>query len=233
MLDRPEPLTVDDVFVVAVDGPSGSGKSSVSRRAAQALGARYLDTGAMYRAATWSVLEAGVATGDFEAVASTVAGIVLEVATDPVAPTVHVVRPDGSRTDVTAAVRSEAVTAAVSAVAAVPAVREQLIAAQRSLIMAAGAQGVVVEGRDIASVVAPRAAAKIYLTASEAARAQRRSGETSAAVAATAAALALRDRTDAATTPSDAAPGAWLLDTSDLDLEQAVAAVVAHAQARR
>ena len=233
MLDQQEPLTADDVFVVAVDGPSGSGKSSVSRRAAQALGARYLDTGAMYRAATWAVLDAGVPTSDSAGVAGTVGGITLDVATDPAAPTVHVVRPDGSRADVTTAVRSEAVTAAVSAVAAVPAVREQLIAAQRSLIVAAGEQGVVVEGRDIAAVVAPKAAAKIYLTASEAARARRRSGETSAPMTTTAAALALRDRTDAATTPADAVPGAWLLDTSDLDLEQAVAAVVAYAEARR
>jgi hypothetical protein len=137
-------------LVVAVDGPSGAGKSSTSRGVAIALGLRYLDTGAMYRALTWWLLERGADTTDSEAVAMLATGPVIEVSTDPRAPWTRV---DG--TDVSEAIRTREVTAAVSAVAAVPQVRVRLIAMQRQII--ASAPGIVAEGRDIGTVVAPDA----------------------------------------------------------------------------
>src|SRR4051794_32627127 len=175
--------------VVAVDGPSGSGKSTVSRRLATALDGVYLDTGAMYRAATWAVLAADVDPSDAEAVTKVAQETELSIGTDPVAP--HF-RANG--VDVSADIRGPLVTASVSAVAAVPAVRRHLVALQRSII--AAAPRIVVEGRDIASVVAPDADLKVYLTASAAARAARRSAEEAGDVAATAAALERRDTFD-------------------------------------
>ncbi len=153
-------------LVVAIDGPSGAGKSSASRGVAVALGLRYLDTGAMYRALTWWLLERGVDTTDPEVVAVLATGPVIEVSTDPRAPWTRV---DG--TDVSEAIRTREVTAAVSAVAAVPQVRAHLIAMQRQII--ASTPGIVAEGRDIGTVVAPDAEVKIFLTADGAARASR------------------------------------------------------------
>lgn len=206
--------------VVAVDGPSGSGKSTVSRRFAIALGGRYLDTGAMYRAVTWAVLRAGVDLSDSDAVAKIAAEVELEIGTDPVAP--HF-RADG--VDVDADIRGPQVTGAVSAVAAVPAVRRQLVALQRDIIAAAGR--IVVEGRDIASVVAPDAQLKVYLTASARARAQRRSVEDAADVDATAADLARRDRLDSsrATDPLRQADDAIVVDTTGLGIDEVVTAL--------
>ncbi|MDI5939268.1 (d)CMP kinase, partial [Micromonospora sp. DH15] len=175
--------------VVAVDGPSGSGKSTVSRRLAVSLGARYLDTGAMYRAITWAVLRSGVDLTDAESVGKVAAEVDLRIGTDPQG---YAVTADGVTVD--AEIRGPEVTGAVSAVAAVPSVRALLVARQRELIAKAGR--IVVEGRDIGSVVAPDADLKVYLTASEAARAQRRSAEDATDVAATAADLARRDRLD-------------------------------------
>ena len=183
--------------MIAVDGPSASGKSSASRGTARALGLRYLDTGSMYRALTWWMLAHGVPVDDPAAVASAVADPVIEVGTDPDGPWVRV---DGQ--DVSAAVRTQAVTAAVSAVARVPQVRARLIALQREIIARARAEGhgIVAEGRDIGTVVAPDAVVKIYLTASERARAQRRTAESLASspvtVGATQADQARRDRMD-------------------------------------
>jgi cytidylate kinase len=184
-------------IVIAVDGPSASGKSSASRGTARALGLRYLDTGSMYRALTWWMLAHGVPVDDPAAVASAVADPVIEVGTDPDGPWVRV---DGQ--DVSAAVRTQPVTAAVSAVARVPQVRARLIALQREIIARARAEGrgIVAEGRDIGTVVAPDAVVKIYLTASERARAQRRTAESPASspvtVGATQADQARRDRMD-------------------------------------
>lgn len=155
--------------VVALDGPSGSGKSSTARGVAAQLGLRYLDTGAMYRAMTWWLLEHGVDVTDEAAVAAHADRPVMTVGTDPVAPTIVV---DG--VDVSAPIRGAAVTAAVSQVSAVPAVRARLVDVQRALI---GAGGVVVEGRDIGTVVAPDAAVKVFLVASPDARARRRHAE--------------------------------------------------------
>src|SRR6185436_20267820 len=162
--------------VVAVDGPSGSGKSTVSRRLAQALGARYLDTGAMYRAVTLAVLRADVDPHDADTVTKIATEVEITVGTDPLAPHIAL---DGVNVD--AEIRGASVTAAVSAVAAVPAVRRLLVAQQRALIAAArSGAGIVVEGRDIGTVVAPEARLKIFLTASAQERARRRSAEVSA-----------------------------------------------------
>ncbi|MET7970094.1 (d)CMP kinase [Micromonospora sp. NPDC005305] len=204
--------------VVAVDGPSGSGKSTVSRRLAVSLGARYLDTGAMYRALTWAVLRSGVDLADTESVAKVAGEVDLRIGTDPQGYGVTV---DG--VDVAKEIRGPEVTGAVSAVAAVGAVRELLVARQRQVIADAGR--IVVEGRDIGSVVAPDADLKVYLTASEAARAQRRSAEDAVDVAATAADLARRDKLDSTrkVNPLQQAPDAVVLDTTELGIDEVVA----------
>jgi cytidylate kinase len=204
--------------VVAVDGPAGSGKSTVSRRLATALDGVYLDTGAMYRAVTWAVLQAGVDPADPEAVTKIASETELSIGTDPVAPHIW-----ANGVDVSSAIRDPAVTGAVSAVAALPAVRRQLVELQRSLISAAAR--IVVEGRDIASVVAPDADLKVYLTASAAARAARRSAEDAADVASTAADLARRDRLDSsrATDPLRQTDDAVEVDTTGLGIDEVVA----------
>ncbi|MEV4545527.1 (d)CMP kinase [Micromonospora echinaurantiaca] len=204
--------------VVAVDGPSGSGKSTVSRRLAAGLGARYLDTGAMYRAITWAVLRSGVDLADAESVAKVAGEVDLRIGTDPQG---YGVTADGVNVD--AEIRGPEVTAAVSAVAAVPAVRALLVARQREMIVNHGR--IVVEGRDIGSVVAPDADLKVYLTASEAARAARRSAEDATEVAATAADLARRDRLDSTrkVNPLQQAPDAVVLDTTELGIDEVVA----------
>lgn len=213
-------------IVVAIDGPSGSGKSSVSRGVARELGLRYLDTGAQYRAMTWWILRAGIDLADPAAIAIASAKPLVCSGTDPDRPAITV---DGA--DVAEAIRGAEVTAAVSAVAAVQAVRDRLIGLQRELIAQAGEEsgGIVVEGRDIADVVYPAAQAKIYLTASPSVRAARRAAEHAGAgitVAGTEADLARRDAEDAKTTrPLDAAPGASVVDATDLDLPQVIAEV--------
>jgi CMP/dCMP kinase len=161
-------------LVVAVDGPSGSGKSSAARGTAVALGLRYLDTGAMYRAVTWWLLANGVDAADRTAVTERLPGIVVDISTDPGAQAVRV-----NGTDVTAEVRTRQVSNAVSLVASIPQVRSQLIGQQQQIIgavLTAGA-GIVAEGRDIGTVVAPDATVKVFLTASEEARARRRAAE--------------------------------------------------------
>ncbi|MFI0796589.1 (d)CMP kinase [Micromonospora rubida] len=203
--------------VVAVDGPSGSGKSTVSRRLAAGLGARYLDTGAMYRATTWAVLRSGVDLTDAAAVGKVAAEVDLRIGTDPQG---YGVTADGVTVD--REIRGPEVTAAVSAVAAVPSVRALLVARQRELIAKAGR--IVIEGRDIGSVVAPDADLKVYLTASEVARAQRRSAEDAADVAATAADLARRDQLDSTrkADPLQQAADAVVLDTTELGIDEVV-----------
>ncbi|SCL25643.1 cytidylate kinase [Micromonospora rhizosphaerae] len=203
--------------VVAVDGPSGSGKSTVSRRLAVDLGARYLDTGAMYRAITWAVLRSGVDLTDAESVAKVAGEVDLRIGTDPRG---YGVTADGVSVD--REIRGPEVTRAVSAVAAVPAVRELLVARQREMI--ANSERIVIEGRDIGAVVAPDADLKVYLTASEAARAQRRSAEDAADVTVTAADLARRDRLDSTrkVNPLQQAPDAVVLDTTELGIDEVV-----------
>jgi CMP/dCMP kinase len=203
--------------VVAVDGPSGSGKSTVSRRLAAALGAQYLDTGAMYRAVTWGVLHSAVDPRDADGVAKVAGEVELEVGTDPAAPYIML---DGTPID--RAIRGPEVTGAVSAVSAVPWVRQLLVAQQRKIIGAAGR--IVVEGRDIGTVVAPDADLKVFLTASADARARRRSAETAADVAATAADLHRRDKLDStrSTDPLQQATDAIVLDTTELGIDEVV-----------
>jgi cytidylate kinase len=207
-----------DRYVVAVDGPSGSGKSTVSRRLAAALGARYLDTGAMYRAVTLAVLRAGVDPHDADAVAKVAAEADLASGTDPEHPSICL---DGEPVDLE--IRGAEVTGAVSAVAAVPAVRRLLVAQQREIIGTDG--GIVVEGRDIGTVVAPHADLKVYLTASADARAQRRSSELAVDLQLTAADLARRDRLDStrAADPLAPAPDAVELDSTEFGVDEVVA----------
>lgn len=204
--------------VVAVDGPSGSGKSTVSRRLATAIDGVYLDTGAMYRAITWAVLQAGADLQSPDSILKIAQETSLEIGTDPSAPRF---RANGE--DVDAAIRGPEVTGAVSAVAAVPEVRRMLVRLQQEII--AGAPRIVVEGRDIASVVAPDADLKVYLTASAAARAQRRSAEDATDVAATEADLNRRDKLDSsrAADPLRQADDASTLDTTGMGIDEVVA----------
>ncbi|QSB17291.1 (d)CMP kinase [Natronosporangium hydrolyticum] len=203
---------------MAVDGPAGSGKSTVSRLLASALAAAYLDTGAMYRAVTLAVLRAGVDLADPEGVTKVAHEASLTCGTDPLAPSIQL---DGD--DVAQAIRTAEVTSAVSAVSAVPAVRQLLVARQRQIIEEARA--IVVEGRDIGAVVAPEAQLKVFLTASAEERARRRSGENSVAADLTAADLARRDRLDStrAVDPLRRTDDAVELDTTAMDIDTVVA----------
>lgn len=215
-------------IVIALDGPSGSGKSSTSRGVATRLGLRYLDTGAMFRAMTWAMLEAGVDVHDVAAVAAYASTPRIVSGTDPQAPTIHV---DG--VDVAEAIRGEAVTGAVSPVSAVPEVRSRLLELQREII---GAGDIVVEGRDIGSVVAPQAQVKLYLTADPAARATRRALEEGGSdVAATEASLLARDAIDSsrATAPLTMPEGAVHIDTTPFTLDEVIDRVLGLVQAVR
>lgn len=217
-------------LVVAVDGTSGSGKSSTCRGVAQRLGLRYLDTGAMFRAMTWWMLRAGVDVHDPAAVAARCAEPQIRSGTDPAAPTISV---DG--VDVAGPIRTEEVTAAVSPVSAVPEVRSRLLDLQRAVIAEATAEsGIVVEGRDIGSVVVPDAPVKLYLSADPAARAARRAAEEGGSdLAATRESLLSRDRIDSgrATAPLTMAPGAVHIDTTTFTLAEVIDQVVALVEA--
>jgi CMP/dCMP kinase len=216
-------------LTIAIDGPSGSGKSSVSRAVARRLGVGYLDTGAMYRALTWWCLEQGLDLTDTDAVAAAARELPLEIGTDPDASTVSV-----GGTDVSEAIRTTRVSTAVSAVATNLEVREVLQQLQRDLMarIAEQAGGVVAEGRDITTVVAPDARVRVLLTASEEARLRRRSAELhgtvdAASVEATRDQVVRRDRDDSTVaTFTEAAEGVVLVDTSDLDFDESVEAVL-------
>ena len=214
--------TVVPRIVVAIDGPSGSGKSSTSRGVATALGLRYLDTGAQFRAMTRWMLDNDVDVTDHALVATLADRPVIASGSDPEDPTIAV---DG--VDVATAIRTQEVTAAVSDVASVPEVRARLLALQRSLI---GDGGIVVEGRDIGSVVWPGAEVKVYLTADPSARAVRRTAENGAgSVDATEADLIRRDAIDSgrATAPLTVPAGAVHIDTTPYTLQEVVDRVVA------
>ncbi|TFV85814.1 (d)CMP kinase [Blastococcus sp. CT_GayMR16] len=210
---------------ITLDGPSGTGKSSVARAVAARLGAAYLDTGAMYRAATVVVLDSGVSLDDADAVARVVAGATIEVGTTADAELVQV-----EGVDVADRIRSAEVTRAVSPVSAVPAVRRQLVDQQRALVAAADA--VVVEGRDIGTVVLPDATLKVYLTAAPEVRAERRAGQlgltTAAEIADLAEDLRRRDEYDSSRADSPLRPAvdAIVVDSTDLDREAVVDKVV-------
>ncbi|GJF27798.1 cytidylate kinase [Kitasatospora sp. NE20-6] len=220
--------------VVAIDGPSGSGKSTVSRAVAARLGLSFLDTGAMYRAMTWWMLANDVDVDDAEAVAIACGKPVILSGTDAAGPTITV---DGQ--DVSGPIRGPEVTAKVSAVSAVPAVRSRLVELQRSCAEHA-VRGMVAEGRDMGTVVFPEATAKIFLTASGTARAERRAAELRAkgvdeeTITAMAADLARRDAADSSreTAPLTQAADAVLVDTSTLTLDQVIDTVAALVEER-
>lgn len=211
-------------LVVAIDGPSGSGKSTVARRVAQLLGLRYLDTGAMYRALTWWVLEQGVDPNDPDRVAELAAKLPLDMGTDPAAPTVHV---DG--TDVGAAIRETRISTAVSAIATNLRVRAEMKLRQRAIVEEGG---VVVEGRDITTVIAPDAPVRVLLTASADARLARRARDVHGvddadALARTRDQVLRRDADDSTVSQfMQAAEGVTVIDSSHLSLDETVAAVL-------
>ena len=211
-------------LVIAIDGPSGSGKSSASKGVARALGLHYLDTGAMYRALTWWFMAQQADTSDEATIAARAAEPVIEVSADPDDPWTRV-----NGKDVSGDIRTVQVSSQVSAVARVPAVREHLIARQRAII-ADAAGGIVAEGRDIGTVVAPAAQLKVFLTADPGARARRRAAEISTDAAETEEAQARRDRLDAA--QSEMAADALLLDATDLTLEQVIEEIARLARER-
>jgi cytidylate kinase len=206
--------------VVALDGPSGTGKSTVARRLAARLDARYLDTGAMYRAATVAVLRSGVDLADPVGITRVVEAAKIVISTDPEHASITL---DGEPVD--EEIRSAQTTAAVSAVSAVASVRALLVDAQRELI---GDGGIVVEGRDIGTVVWPTARPKVYLTASAAARAARRAGELAVDVATVAEDIQRRDTLDSsrAASPLIQAADAIELDTTDLGIDDVVERLV-------
>jgi len=210
-------------FVTAIDGPAGSGKSSVSKAAAAALGFDYLDTGAAYRGLAWSALDRDVETGDTSSVIASLDHFDYSIGTDPADYWVRV-----GETDVTDAIREPRVTGVVSQIARVPEVRTYLVGLFRDIIAASTAPGIVVEGRDITTVVAPDAAVRILLTATEEARMARRSAEvTTESAAKTAQQLSSRDAQDSQVVDfMNAADGVITVDSTDLDFEQTVNAVV-------
>jgi cytidylate kinase len=213
-------------LVVAIDGPSGSGKSTVSRGVAERLGLRYLDTGSMYRAITWLVLNREIPLDAVDRLAELAATATLAVNADPAAPTISI-----EGTDVTIAVRGSDVTTAVSAVSAVAGVRQAMVARQREII---GAGGIVVEGRDIGTTVVPDAAVKIFLIADAAARARRRVlqdsdlGVGGSTVTAIEADLARRDTADSTrvASPLTQASDAVVVDSTALDAAAVIQRVV-------
>ncbi|KAA0931457.1 MULTISPECIES: (d)CMP kinase [Streptomyces] len=216
--------------IVAIDGPSGTGKSSTSKAVAAQLGLSYLDTGAQYRAITWWMVTNGIDVTDPAQIAAAAGKPEIVSGTDPSAPTITV---DG--TDVAGPIRTQEVTSKVSAVSAVPEVRARITELQRS-IAAEAAQGIVVEGRDIGTTVLPDADLKIFLTASPEARAARRSGELKGAdVNATREALIKRDAADSTrkTSPLAKADDAVEVDTSDLTLQQVIECVVTLVEEKR
>ncbi|GAB3569704.1 (d)CMP kinase [Spelaeicoccus albus] len=210
---------------IAIDGPSGSGKSSVSRAVASRLGYAYLDTGAMYRAACWLMLDRGVT--DDDEVTALIRSAELEPGTDPDHESIAV-----NGRDVTTAIREDRVTSAVSKVATNLDVRTLLIAEQRRLIAEHAEPGIVAEGRDITTVVAPDAEVRLLLTAREEARLARRARELHGtadadSLAATRESIVGRDAKDSTVaTFETASDGVHTLDSSSLTLEETIQAVM-------
>ena len=208
-------------MVIAIDGPGGVGKSTISRAVAEQLGIGHLDTGATYRAATLAVMDAGIDLGDTEA-------IITVVETAVIAYEAGRLLLNGQ--DVTAAARSSEVNDRVSAVSAIPEVRERIVDMQRRWVQDRGGIAVV-EGRDIGTVVFPQATVKVFMTAHADVRAARRSQEAEAAdidVAQVKADLDRRDQIDStrAASPLKPAEDALMVDTSDMGIEEVVALVL-------
>ena len=229
MTARAKPL------VIAIDGPAGSGKSSVSRAVAERLNLAYLDTGAMFRALTWWCTQNGVDLDDQSAVALAAKNLPLQMGTDPLSPSVHM-----AGVEIDEAIRTSAISESVSKVATNLGVRAELRDRQRALIaeLVESSGGVVAEGRDITTVVAPDADVRILLMANQKARLARRAKELHgdsdhAAVNATHDQIVRRDADDSTVSEfMQAAPGVTLVDNSDLDLEQSVDAVLAVVETR-
>lgn len=214
----------DNGIRVAVDGPSGTGKSSVSRAVSRKLSFGFLDTGAMYRAVTWWCLERGIDLADQEAVAQAALEIPLQMGTSPDAPTVEVAGRNIDRE-----IRASSLSEVVSKVATNLAVRSTLQQLQRDLMarIAAERGGVVAEGRDITTVVAPDAEVRILMTASEEVRMARRSKELGVAAASTRTQIVDRDKADSTVSNfTTAADGVTTIDTSHLNFEESVQAVL-------
>ncbi len=210
-------------FVVAIDGPAGSGKSSVSKEVARRLGFGFLDTGAAYRALAWHAEASGVQTDDAASVIASLPNFAFSIGTDPAGYAVHV-----ADIDVTTAIRDPAISAVVSRVARVPEVRAHLIELFRSIMAAEPTPGIVAEGRDITTVVAPDAPVRILLTASEDVRIARRSAEL-VGDSALAAGEQLHRRDEADSKVVDfmtAADGVTTVDSTQLDFDQTVDAVI-------
>jgi cytidylate kinase len=223
LLESVRALRIGRPLVVAIDGPSGSGKSSVSKEVARRLRIAYLDTGAMYRALTWHCVTTGIDLEDAAAVEQASRDLVLEVSTSP---NEEYVRVDG--VDVTDAIREPVISSAVSAVATTLGARTELIRRQRDLIEKHHRR-MVVEGRDITTVVAPGAEVRMLLTASEEARLRRRGLQLGGTQNAEelAAQVTHRDAQDSAVVNfTQAASGVVTLDSSDLDFEQTVDAAL-------
>jgi cytidylate kinase len=223
LLDTMPALRIGRPLVVAIDGPSGSGKSSVSKEVARRLRLAYMDTGAMYRALTWFCVSKGIDLEDAAAVEQAARDLVLELSTSP---SEEYVRVDGM--DVTDAIREPAISSSVSAVATTLGARTELIRRQRELIEKHHRR-MVVEGRDITTVVAPGAEVRMLLTASEEARLRRRGMQLGGTQNAEelAAQVTHRDAKDSSVVNfTTAASGVVTLDSSDLDFDQTVAAAL-------
>jgi CMP/dCMP kinase len=217
-----EPVEGAADVVVAIDGPAGSGKSTVARRVAELAGLRYLDTGATYRAVTLALQRRGIPVDDQEAVADAAKAVDLALELPPGPAGVARVLLDGAEPG--PALRTPEVNATVSAVAAVPAVRELLVGLQRSLV---GVGGIVVEGRDIGTVVWPDAEVKVFLTAAEHERARRRTGDSDGG-GETVETLARRDAIDSgrSASPTRAAADALVIDSTTRTIDQVVGQIL-------
>jgi len=218
---------VPNSLIIAIDGPSGSGKSSVSRAVATELGLDYLDTGSMYRAMTWFIQELGIDVNDAQMVAKSAKADLIQPSIDPSEPGIRV-----AGRDVSLEIRGPEVTQGVSAVSAVPEVRSLMVNLQRE-IASNSKPGIVVEGRDICAVVLPEAPVRLFITADPDARANRRAKENGAEVTTTQADLEKRDLADStrAVSPLEIAPGARVIDTTYMELSEVIAQVVDIARA--
>lgn len=214
---------MSDVIVVAVDGPAGSGKSSVSKAVAATRGFAYYDTGAAYRALAWAALDAGVDLDSEDAVVSVQDSAHYVASQDPAHQVFSV-----NGTDITDAIRGENVSGSVSKIARHPRVRAGLVAHFRDVIATCGRPGIVMEGRDITTVVAPDAAVRVLLTASEEVRIARRQAELSGVQAQPVAeSLMARDRSDQTVVDfMNAAPGVSVVDSGPLTFDQTVDAML-------